>query len=180
MTGADGFLQESFVDFKKIRLSAGEKDPAPGVSTVFGYARKKGKGVRPVSRLRLFRRQTTQALRSQAGRAEGDLRRQTNLAADANRAAGKALQKGEQTARDRWKDRSRRNGVPRAEETVAGRSGPAVRLPDGYERRSPVQPVYEAPDYRRRLFFRAVWAVIAAALVLFLLNYLLHSRLSVW
>ena len=133
-----------------------------------------------MSQFRLFRRQTTQALRSQAAQTEGSLRRETNLVADANRAAGRALKKGEQTARDKWKDRNRREGGTRGRETVAGRSRPAVRLPDGYERKSPVQPVYEDPGYRRRLLLRAVWAVIAVSLVLFLLNYLVHSRLSVW
>ena len=35
MQGDDKFLQESFVDFKKIWLSAAEKDPAVGVLTFF-------------------------------------------------------------------------------------------------------------------------------------------------
>ena len=44
---------------------------------------------------------------------------------------------------------------------------PVRPAPDGYVRCSPVQPVYEAADYRRRLLWRAVGVavVIAAALV---------------
>lgn len=41
---------------------------------------------------------------------------------------------------------------------------PAVVAPDGYVRRSPVQPVTEAPDYRKRMIRRAVGTVIGLAI----------------
>lgn len=131
-----------------------------------------------MSKWKLFQRQTTQAFRSQASRLDGSLRRETNLVADANRAAGKALQKGEDTARRKWRDRSRRGPVNAS--ASRPRPAPAVRLADGYVRRAPVQPVYEAPGYRRKLLLRVVWVLIVVALVLFLINYLFHSRPSIW
>ena len=53
---------------------------------------------------------------------------------------------------------------------------PAVLAPDGYVRRSPVQPLRVAPDYYKRLTRRIVGGVVAAALLagiaLLLIQYL--------
>lgn len=53
---------------------------------------------------------------------------------------------------------------------------PAILAPDGYVRRSPVQPLRVAPDYYKRLTRRIVGGVVAAALLagiaLLLIQYL--------
>ena len=45
---------------------------------------------------------------------------------------------------------------------------------DGYVRRSPVQPLYTPPDYRRRLIRRAVGIAVLVLLALGILWLLLH------
>ena len=135
------------------------------------------RGEAPVLPFKGFRRQTEAAFRSQTGQLEGEVRRQVNPAGAASRLAGRAMAKEEELVRAG----ERRGRVLRSDSGTAAPSPAApVRTADGYLRRSPVQPVYEAPDYRRRMLLRAVGAVIAAAVILFLLNYLLHSRLSIW
>ena len=59
--------------------------------------------------------------------------------------------------------------------TVATAPPPVRPAADGYVRRSPVQPVHEAADYRRRLVLRSVLVVFLAAAVcagVFFLNQL--------
>ena len=43
---------------------------------------------------------------------------------------------------------------------------PAIVAPDGYVRRSPVQPLRVAPDYRKRLIKRIIGGVVLVLLVL--------------
>lgn len=46
---------------------------------------------------------------------------------------------------------------------------------DGYERISPVQPLYTPPDYHRRLFWRILGILAAAAAVVLVIWYLLQK-----
>ena len=113
----------------------------------------------------IIRRQGEAAAKNQAERAAAGLRRETSLVGMASRLTGKAIVEGEQALRGGL---FRRRSFPRtAGDVVPTEAQPVRPAPDGYVRRSPVQPVYEAADYRRRLLWRAVGVavVIAAALV---------------
>ena len=131
-----------------------------------------------MSQLGLFRRQAEAAVRNGAARAESAVRRETSITGEAGRLTAGAVRRGEQAARRGWKRHRAGSGFGRPGETVEGRtrSAPLVTA-DGYRRRSPVQPVYEEPGYRRRLLLRAVGAAAAVALLAFAVYYLLHSGL---
>lgn len=114
----------------------------------------------------IIRRQGEAAAKNQAERAAAGLRRETSLVGMASRLTGKAFVEGEQALRGGL-FRRRSSPRPMAGDVVPTEAQPVRPAPDGYIRRSPVQPVYEAADYRRRLLWRAVGVVvvIAAALV---------------
>ena len=64
--------------------------------------------------------------------------------------------------------------VPLGNETL-----PRIKLPDGYERRSPVQPYVEGPGYRkkriRRIIIICVVAAVLVAAVIILWKFVLHK-----
>ena len=72
--------------------------------------------------------------------------------------------------------RKKQAAPKRAKAGVYVQEQPAVLAPDGYVRRSPVQPIRVAPDYYKRLTRRIVGGVVAAALLagiaLLLIQYL--------
>lgn len=109
----------------------------------------------------IIRRQGEAALRNELSRAAAGARRETSLVGRANRLLGAAARDAEAAARSE-RARPRRD----FERSVAPTAPPAVSpAPDGYVRRSPVQPVYEAAGYRRGLVKRAagVLALLAVA-----------------
>ena len=113
------------------------------------------------TQLDIIRSQAASAARNASARARSELRRETSLVNQASRWAGRAAAQGEAALRGRG---GGRRGSPPA---GAGRSAtprPARPAPDGYVRRSPVQPLRVAEGYRRRQVLRgaAAAALIAA------------------
>lgn len=110
----------------------------------------------------IIRQQAQSAARNAAAGAVGRLRRDTSLVNQAARLTGKAFREGE-TAWKQGRRTARRRPAPG--ETVEGRPRAPRAAGDGYVRRSPVQPVFQAVDYRRRQVLRAVGAVLLVVLV---------------
>ena len=126
------------------------------------------------TQLDMIRRQAEAAVRSKASGAAARLRREASLVNQASRLTGKALRDGEEALRSR-RGRARRSARAAVGATVATAPPPVRPAADGYVRRSPVQPVHEAADYRRRLVLRGVLVVVLAAAVcvgVFFLNQL--------
>lgn len=121
----------------------------------------------------ILHHQAEAAARNAAARAEGALRRDASLVNQASRWAGRAMTEGDAALRSRAS--SRRRGTPPPRQTEAAPARPVPPAPDGYVRRSPVQPLHVAEGYRKRQALRAVAvaAVIVAACVgIYLLNQL--------
>lgn len=121
----------------------------------------------------IIRTQAEAAARNAAARVRGNLRRDTSLVNQASRWAGRAMTEGEASLRSRAGKKRRGSPPPGKSETVQPR--PVRPAPDGYVRRSPVQPLHVAEGYRKRQVLRAiaVAAVIAAVCVgIYLLNQL--------
>lgn len=129
-----------------------------------------------MTQLDIIRRQAEAAARNQARRAAAGLRRDTSLVGQASRLTGKAVQAG-QAAGQRWagRARGRRRGT---EPTVPTQPRRPQAAEDGYVRRSPVQPVYEAADYRRRLVQRGIG--IAVLIVVIVAAVIMLDRLGVF
>ena len=113
----------------------------------------------------IIRTQAEAAGRNAVNRAQAELRRDTSLVNQASRWAGRAITEGEAELRRR--SRGGRPGPAPSGTNAVKRSGPVRPAPDGYVRRSPVQPLHVAEDYRKRQIQRAVAAalVIAAACI---------------
>ena len=111
----------------------------------------------------IIRNQAEAAARNAAARVRGGLRRDTSLVNQASRWAGRTLTRGEAAVRSRAGEGRRRSSAAR--ETTATQAHPVRPAPDGYVRRSPVQPLHVAVDYRRRLVARAVTAAVVLAAV---------------
>ena len=110
----------------------------------------------------IIRDQVQAAARNAAAGAASRLRRETSLVNQAHRFTGRAFQAGEDAL---WR------GVRWAGGRQGGSNDGFVEMPsqpqqpaaDGYVSRSPVQPVYRAKNYYRRLLLRAVGLVALAA-----------------
>lgn len=111
----------------------------------------------------IIRNQAEAAARNAASRAQGTLRRDASLVNQASRWAGRTMAEGETALRRGAGSARRRRSSPGA--AAAERPRPIRPAPDGYLRRSPVQPLRVAEGYRRQRVLRmlAVAAVIAAA-----------------
>ena len=105
--------------------------------------------------------QVQAAAHNAAAGAASRLRRDTSLVDQAHRFTGRAFQAGEEALRRgvRW---AGGQGVPN-DGFVETPSQPQQPAADGYVRRSPVQPVYRAKNYYRRLLLRAAGLVALAA-----------------
>ena len=105
--------------------------------------------------------QVQAAAHNAAAGAASRLRRDTSLVNQAQRFTGRAFQAGEEALRRgvRW---AGGQGVPN-DGFVETPSQPQQPAADGYVRRSPVQPVYRAKNYYRRLLLRAAGLVALAA-----------------
>lgn len=112
----------------------------------------------------ILRQQAEAAARNAANRAQGKLRRETSLVGQASRWAGKAMRQGEEVLREQAAGRGRRTSS-RPRQTAAAPTPPPRPAPDGYVRRSPVQPLHVARDYRRRQVRRVVTILVVAAAV---------------
>ncbi len=112
----------------------------------------------------ILRQQAEAAARNAANRAQGKLRRETSLVGQASRWAGKTMRQGEEVLREKAAGRGRRKPF-RPRQTTAAPSAPPRPAPDGYVRRSPVQPLHVAADYRRRQIRRLVTIAVVIAAV---------------
>lgn len=130
------------------------------------------------TQLDIIRQQAEAAARNAVSRATGELRRDTSLVSQASRMTGKAFQAGEVALRGQM-GRARRHHVAPGE-TVAAPPPPPRPAADGYVRRSPVQPVHEAANYRRGLVLRGVGAVVAIAAVCAAVWLLLRLNVFGW
>ncbi len=97
-------------------------------------------------------KQVESAVKNQIRGAQAEVLRETSIVRQANARLGAVLRNGEHKAK------AKRNAASRSGVYVEGR--PAQTGPDGYVRRSPVQALRVAPDYRKRCLKRAVGAVI--------------------
>ena len=111
----------------------------------------------------IIRNQAEAAARNAAARVQGGLRRDASLVNQASRWAGRTLTRGEAAVRARAGEGRRRSSAAR--ETKTTQAPPVRPTADGYVRRSPVQPLHVAADYRRRLDTRAVTAAVLLAVV---------------
>lgn len=130
------------------------------------------------TQLDIIRQQAEAAARNAVSRATGELRRDTSLVSQASRMTGKAFQAGEEALRGQMGRARRHRAAPG--ETVAAPPPPPRPAADGYVRRSPVQPVHEAANYRRGLVLRGVGAVVAIAAVCAAVWLLLRLNVFGW
>ncbi len=130
------------------------------------------------TQLDIIRQQAEAAARNAVSRATGELRRDTSLVSQASRMTGKAFQAGEEALRGQMSRAHRHHAAPG--ETVAAPPPPPRPAADGYVRRSPVQPVHEAANYRRGLVLRGVGAVVAIAAVCVAVWLLLRLNVFGW
>lgn len=110
----------------------------------------------------IIRQQAESAARNAAAGAVGRLRRDTSLVNQASQLTGRAIRKGEAAWKKRGAAGRRRSACgPTVEEAAR----PTRPVRDGYVRRSPVQPVHQAADYRLRQALRAVQVIALIAVV---------------
>ena len=127
------------------------------------------------TQLDIIRRQSEAAVQNALHRTAAGVRRETSLVGQASRLAGKAASAGEGALGRRlrgWSSPERDSGGS----VVKSQPIPVIPAPDRYVRRSPVQPVYEAADYRRKLALRA--AGVCALLLAVCAGLSLLSRLG--
>ena len=98
-----------------------------------------------ITQFDIIRQQAEAAAKNAVSRASASLRRDTSLVNQASRLTGKAIREGEAAVkRAAGRDRRRTAGEPRA--TAAADRPRPRQAADGYVRRSPVQPIHEAPE----------------------------------
>ena len=116
-----------------------------------------------MTQLDIIQQQAQAAARNAAAGAAGRLRRDTSLVNQASRLTGKAIRQGE----DAWRQgrESARRRRPVSGGTVEERPRPVRASGDGYVRRSPVQPVFQAAGYRRGQVLRGLGIALAVVLV---------------
>lgn len=124
----------------------------------------------PINPLDVIGNQVKSAARNQVRTAQAELRRETSIVGYANARIGAAAQRVERA-------RKKQAAPKRAKAGVYVQEQPAVLAPDGYVRRSPVQPLRVAPDYYKRLARRIIGGVIVVAILagiaVLLIQYLL-------
>ena len=115
----------------------------------------------PITPLDMVGKQFESAAKNQLRSAQTEVRRETSIVGYANARLGNALH--------RLNPSGRTARASRKEENKSGvyvQEHPAIVAPDGYVRRSPVQPLRVAPDYRKRLIKRIIGGVVLVLLVL--------------
>lgn len=132
-----------------------------------------------LTQLDIIRKQIESAAKNRVAGEAAKIRRKTSLIGEISRLTGQANRAidnaGEQAVR--WR-KGRRPEVLEDEDADRDKPDDAPQEPtvcaDGYVRRSPVQPLYTPPDYRRRLIRRAVGIAVLVLLALGILWLLLH------
>ena len=113
----------------------------------------------------IIRSQAEAAARNAVSRAAGKLRRDTSLVSRASQLTGKSLRAGEEQLRREVEAARYRRQT--GDQPVIPTETRQVPPADGYVRRSPVQPIYEAADYRLKLIRMGVGilALLVAACI---------------
>lgn len=124
----------------------------------------------PINPLDVIGNQVKSAARNQVRTAQAEFRRETSIVGYANARIGAAAKKLDQARKKPANARRTKAGVYVQEHL-------AILAPDGYVRRSPVQPLRVAPDYYKRLARRIIGGVIVVAILagiaVLLIQYLL-------
>lgn len=129
-----------------------------------------------IDQLELIKNQTKAALQNKVSGSAARLRAETSLVKQASRLTGRInreLEKAEKSI-----VRSRKSGRHRVEtDAVAEASRPVKPAPDGYVRRSAVQPIRVPADYRRQIVRRVLRGVVLVICVLAVVWLLMQSKL---
>lgn len=127
----------------------------------------------------VIRRQSEAAVHNEINRAVAAVRRDTSLVNQAMGLLGRNPRESERAARGGRSGKTAPRRDPGVH-VVETKSAPARPASDGYVRRSPVQPLYEAAGYRRSLILRAVGVTVlilaAGAGIYFLMRLGLFGR----
>lgn len=126
------------------------------------------------TQLDIIQKQAEAAARNTAARAQGSLRRNASLVNQASRLAGRAMVKGEDSLRRQAGKRPQRDPFEKA---VPPKSRETCPASDGYVRRSPVQPLYIAEDYRKKQIKRLIG--VAAVILIVCAGIYLLGRLGI-
>ncbi|MCD7888279.1 MAG: hypothetical protein LUG44_11860 [Clostridiales bacterium] len=127
----------------------------------------------PIRQWDMIGRQSAAAAHNAAAGTVARVRRETSLVGQASRLSAEAMQQG-QDAVKRASGASARRGS-RPQEPVVSDPVSVHPAPDGYVRRSPVQPICESADYRRQIVRRIVNGVVVVIVALVLVWLLLRS-----
>lgn len=129
-----------------------------------------------IDQLDLIKKQTEAMVRNKASGSVAKLRAETSLVKQASRLTGRMnreLQQAEKTV-----VQSRKTGRHRIEpDTVAEEPRPVKPAPDGYVRRSAVQPIRVPADYHRKIVRRILSGTVAVICVLVVVWLLQQSGL---
>ena len=129
-----------------------------------------------IDQLDLIKNQTKAALRSKASGSVSKFRAETSLVKQASRLTGRMKRELDQAEKDVVQ--SRKTGSHRMErETVAEAPHPVKPAPDGYVRRSAVQPIWVPADYHWQILRRVLGGTVAVICVLVVIWLLLQSKL---
>ena len=137
-----------------------------------------------LTQLDIIRKQIESAAKNRAAGEAAKLRRKTSLIGEISRLTGKANRTIDQAGREAVRWRAGRRPDILEDEAEWDERDESTEAPyicaDGYVRRSPEQPLYTPPDYRRRLLRRAAGIAVAVLLALAVLWLLVHySVLSI-
>jgi len=121
----------------------------------------------------IIRHQAEASARNQVSGARARLRRETSLVGKASQWSAELSRQAEDLARPR----GRRSQAHMAGDVQPMQAPPPRPAEDGYQRRSPVQPVMVPRAYRRQLAMRAVRIAVLAVVVVVGLYLLMQSGL---
>ena len=117
-----------------------------------------------VDQLDLMKNQAKAVLRNKVSGSAAKLRAQTSLVGQASRLTGRMTRQLEQAEQAAGQALS--HGRIHPEHQIVAEKAAAVKpAPDGYVRRSPVQPVHVPADYHKRIFRKVLGGVLVAVCV---------------
>lgn len=129
-----------------------------------------------IDQLDVVKNQMKATLRSKASGSVAKFRAETSLVKQASRLTGRMKRELDQAEKNIAQ--SRKTGRYRVErETVAETHHPVKPAPDGYVRRSAVQPIRVPADYHRQILRRVLGGTVAVICVLVVIWLLLRSDL---
>ena len=135
-----------------------------------------------LTQLDIIWKQMESAAKNRVAGETAKIRRKTSLIDEVSRLTGKANRTLDQAGQEVLRRRANRRPKIQKERGPSAqteRSKPTSVCADGYVRRSPEQPLYTPPDYRRKLIRQALSAavlvVLALAVVWLLLRFSVFS-----